>query len=365
MEKIKKISLIVLLAIVSVLAVLPFFLISHTDNSVYADSDIANVSGNVDLCLMPGYVYSDFYELPTLYFYDGNAFFQQVCSLDLLIYWRNPTSSFLDINFGIYYRFMRGGSDYIINHTNINNDLSYTPIENATPLIYHELISYSTAMALINSDCIWNVTNNVVGQPDIFTFYSYIGTNTRYLGGVSSILFGFDSQGYSNIPAKYYISNYFGSSVAPSTNILVVTFEDDSEFIVWLPAKANTTDSKPLLAFGSNFYTGNKFFTNDAFNQATLDGFNNGYDEGYSGGYDEGYSGGYDEGYNVAINRPSNKSFEGLVFALFDTPIHIMSSLFSLEILGVNLWSFIVAIFSIMLVVVIIRLITGGGRGEK
>lgn len=82
-------------------------------------------------------------------------------------------------------------------------------------------------------------------------------------------------------------------------------------------------------------------------------------------GYDEGYTAGQEYGYNVGYNAglEFNKySFWDLTSAIIDVPVKTLTDLFDVEILGVNMKSFIFSIATIIIVLVVVR-IWLGSRG--
>lgn len=104
--------------------------------------------------------------------------------------------------------------------------------------------------------------------------------------------------------------------------------------------------------------------TNKATNDYT-DGYYFGYDEGYKNGEDYGYSRGYYKG----TEDSKNFTWNSLFYAIFDTPVKIITSLFDVELLGVNLKNTVLSLFCIALIVALIRFLighfgSGGGSSE-
>lgn len=108
----------------------------------------------------------------------------------------------------------------------------------------------------------------------------------------------------------------------------------------------------------------------DANVNATYDlGYGFGYDEGYSIGYDNGNNYGYNRGYNLGNNVGYNRgyndgvanhndySFLSLISAVIDAPIKYFQSLFNFELLGVNLQGFITGLFTLAVIITIIRMV--------
>lgn len=102
------------------------------------------------------------------------------------------------------------------------------------------------------------------------------------------------------------------------------------------------------------------------FYQRIVNNLNNAptYGDGYGVGYDvgrlDGYQEGYTDGYNVGFNGDSTAFtiFSGILNIAM-VPINFFISIFNFEILGINLSSFVTALLSVMVVIIVIRTITG------
>ena len=86
------------------------------------------------------------------------------------------------------------------------------------------------------------------------------------------------------------------------------------------------------------------------------------YQNGYSAGYDVGQSVGYNTGFNDGYSN--RNSWLGLMTAVVDAPVTYVTSLFDFNILGFNMLAFIKALFTMSVIVVILRLILGGGSSQ-
>lgn len=82
---------------------------------------------------------------------------------------------------------------------------------------------------------------------------------------------------------------------------------------------------------------------------------NDKYNEGYSAGKVNGYQIGYDEG-----KVSSSYSFSSLLGAVFDAPIEAFKGLFNFEILGTNMQGFVLALLTLSVIIVVIKIALGG-----
>lgn len=87
------------------------------------------------------------------------------------------------------------------------------------------------------------------------------------------------------------------------------------------------------------------------------EGYNNGYAEGNDKGYNNGYNVGYNNGYSEGVEDTNQYSFLNLVSATIDAPIKYFQSLFNFELLGVNLQGFLTGLFTLCVIVTIIKMV--------
>lgn len=123
----------------------------------------------------------------------------------------------------------------------------------------------------------------------------------------------------------------------------------------------------------NNFYNSQSRFQNRTYYFTQIDsdsaqysaGYNAGYtvgdSAGQSAGYKRGYSAGdsvgYSRGYNAGVNATNTYTFTNLISAVLDASISAFTSLFNFEILGINLSSFLLALFTICIVLTVIKVI--------
>lgn len=174
---------------------------------------------------------------------------------------------------------------------------------------------------------------------------------------------------YVNIPAGQFVDDFNGAN----TRVMYINYI--RYFGLDLFGNIDTTNfieiAIPFLTGGDpvNIYaytTRTYYFTRVDTESATYSaGYNAGYDlgvsagqtAGYNTGYSDGDSVGYNRGYNVGVNSTNTYSFTNLISAVLDAPINAFTSLFNFEILGVNLSSFLLALFTICVVLTVIKFI--------
>ena len=106
--------------------------------------------------------------------------------------------------------------------------------------------------------------------------------------------------------------------------------------------------------------------------QSTADyqaGYDNGYNYGYSLGnnegrklgytlgYDTGYTAGNAIGYEDGVEAANSYTFFGLISAVLDAPLQVFRGLLDFDVLGMNMSGFALSLFSVAMVIAIIRFI--------
>lgn len=79
--------------------------------------------------------------------------------------------------------------------------------------------------------------------------------------------------------------------------------------------------------------------------------------QGYNDGFDAGDTIGYNRGYNDGVLNANQYSFLGLIGAVVDAPIQAFNGLLNFEILGFNMRDFYLGLFSVCIIVLIVKLV--------
>lgn len=138
-----------------------------------------------------------------------------------------------------------------------------------------------------------------------------------------------------------------------------------------------TTSSTPYYSTVSNTGTAynNGYSTgfNTGFDSGFNTGFNGGYNEGSSAGFDSGFNSGFERGKIVGAENANDYSFLSLVSSVFDAPIALIvgsmedtnndgvadtrvGGLLNFDLLGVNIASFLLAIFTVCVIIALVKL---------
>ncbi len=115
----------------------------------------------------------------------------------------------------------------------------------------------------------------------------------------------------------------------------------------------NVTDGKYQGIFISNFVVSGR----GANFNTVIDNANK---QGYNKGYQDGKTAGYDIGFQAGVNDNGDYTFMGLLGSVFDAPISAFRGLFNFEILGTNMQGFVLALLTLSVIVVIIKIALGG-----
>lgn len=181
--------------------------------------------------------------------------------------------------------------------------------------------------------------------------------------------FGINVQGES---VKFYVADTPANSISdtPNTkNIFWLTVNTDEYYyftflLVGVPNDSIKSEDNRYLWVDRFFNLSCTQITNPSQYQTGYDngyaeGEVNGREQGIEIGYGQGYAGGYNKGYNDALGSASGNrnQFFDLVSAVFDAPIQAFTGLFDFEIFGYNMKSLLLALFTIAIIVTIIKIV--------
>lgn len=249
--------------------------------------------------------------------------------------------------------FNYGTLEYI-NGTLENNEV-YINTNTKGVILNSKLYSYNATSREIN----YNNNFNLYFMYDYIDSSNY-NSSTYFNGNVKKIIYG----SYKD-KSSYFKNDYTGiteSILNSKYNFISYIDENDNNVNIIIPLDSNYDND--YYSFHTVFLTGgiSDSYSN-GYNYGYLDGYNYGYNDAkneyYNVGYFDGKKYGYEIGYNKGINESNDYTFLGLISACIDAPITYFTSLFNFELLGVNLSSFLTAIFTLCIIVTIVRLCLG------
>lgn len=89
-------------------------------------------------------------------------------------------------------------------------------------------------------------------------------------------------------------------------------------------------------------------------------GFNDGKSTGFNTGFQSGYTQGKAAGFDEGVASANDYSFLSLIGSVVDAPIKAFTGLFNFDLLGVNILSLLTSLFTISIILVIVRYCLGG-----
>ncbi len=125
-------------------------------------------------------------------------------------------------------------------------------------------------------------------------------------------------------------------------------------------SKYFTFGYKQTINFSDNYQSG--------YNEGWSDGSLHGYDEGYQDGHYDGkesvdtqyyYDQGYYKGHSDGVANANDYSFMGLIGAVVDAPLNAFKGMFNFDVLGVNLSGLMLSLFTLCIVIVVVKLVLG------
>lgn len=189
--------------------------------------------------------------------------------------------------------------------------------------------------------------------------------NSTQLFGANDIFIGFKS-------TIFDVSKIIGVTITPSyqnmqfnlysVNVLEVRyFDSDGGYFAFYIGSPLTADY-----FVSRTYYFETVLTgSDGYQQGYDAGYNFGYsrgtDFGYQSGLQTGRQLGYNNGYNDGVQSANQYTFLSLIGAVIDAPLTAFTSLLNFNILGFNMLNLITGLFTLAVIIFIVRLVLGKG----
>lgn len=268
------------------------------------------------------------------------------------------------LNFDFDFNTLFDSSTNLLNVTmkpTINNELNYTRVSNTNNSSIQSNYTFSTntkGVLSTNTFSAYNSDTQVLDNNYIFKIkymLDYIDSSgydntTNFNANISYIVLG------SYLDARtYFLNEYLDNEIFTSKyNFISYVDINNNNLNIFIPLDSNIT---------SDYFTFRTYYTSAGNNDSYLEGVNVGYSNGFINGQKEGetigYNKGYNIGYNVGLNDSNQYTFLNLISATIDAPISYFQSLFNFELLGVNLQGFITGLFTLCVIVTIIKLCLG------
>lgn len=214
--------------------------------------------------------------------------------------------------------------------------------------------------------CVYGLANpqQSVGFPAMFGVYYVEMLDTDF--DPSQIRdFAFITDFRSNTPT--FNNGWIIPTVSSCSPIAVEIFDVNGKFITiytYYP-----TSSLPALKtrLSSNLYTDLRFVADQTnydqgykegytigYSKGDIDGYNRGNNQGYTNGYKIGYDNGNSAGFSAGVASANDYSFLGLIGSVIDAPIQAFMGLLSFDVLGVNLSTFVLTLFTFCIILKIV-----------
>lgn len=251
---------------------------------------------------------------------------------------RSPYGEFGSIN----YSANTGSISPMVPNNANNAKVSYSEVDNSSRLSF-----YTTITADSPSDCvfIWDF-KYTFSKGSIIT----IVADGYYLNGNMTLMYADDTNYYSITSIPIHYSNNNGT--------YTYTFTAEYDFSVfYINSFANSGSLETPFATFSTLQINVQSY--DSMAAQISDSYTNGYNkavESYQPGtnnYNQIYLAGKQEG----VESASSYSFLGLISSVVDTPINAVLSMLDFDLLGINMKSFYLSLFTFCIVLFVIKLI--------
>lgn len=344
-----------------------------------------------------------------LYYYDGNGGSQN--SLD------NVVATNLQLDYILYLRGLINCRDFcnstaMVNGTSynvgtINDKISF--FISTTPFINNDDIGGSTEpnpkyeyAPSINNESLGHTLIDV--DMDNGQAFAYVGLTSNVTYNSSTYVYDVDLTlyvGLEGVINTYSIDNAFTMTANElsfsSETFLLFNFDSENEnTYIYLEIDVNSSSkysNEYNIACTGNYSLSNFYYLgginntesvknivnslnteqayNNGYNIGNKEGYSTGYDEGEQVGYDAGYTNGENYGYTNGYETGYSYGFENgqkdevaqngikkLFNAIMNAPYNIFNGILNFEIFGVNLFNLFSFIFTTMLIIAIVGIIT-------
>lgn len=211
------------------------------------------------------------------------------------------------------------------------------------------------------SSVVWHMRHLNYGVTDVYFPLMYvIGTD------FDCNVVGVNISSYV-VSAGQISDDYKGASTRTLSLTIVRYFGADND------GNLDTSNFIEFCFITNNLYNSSSRFTSRTYYFTRVDeesaSYSSGYSEGYSDGnidgqsagytlgYNAGDTQGYYRGYNAGVDSANDYTFTGLIGAVIDVPVNAFVSLFNFEILGVNLSGFFLGLFTLAVIICIVKML--------
>lgn len=127
---------------------------------------------------------------------------------------------------------------------------------------------------------------------------------------------------------------------------------------IYFGRATDTLYNANVLSMSGGFLNGYDNGYNEGFSNGHTNGVLDGRQEGYDNGYNEGYSKGKTDALSQLSDEPLSQSIRGFIFSLFDAPVSTFLNTFNLSYDGFDLGALVAFIFTGIVVIAVVRLLT-------
>lgn len=251
------------------------------------------------------------------------------------------------------------------------------PYYNTYALTGHYILRYDIETLSRDRDADLLTTCYVYGQLYANDTDNYLFTFTRF--EVSSVNY------HSGTPSTYnfVVYNDHPNETIDNVNQFQLRSQCDSDNDVFYSLYFDNVKVaySEFYDFGYDFYLYDTYYTIDLTDGFTYDyyfncldkainsvyaDYNSGYHDGFSDGESSGYNHGWNDGFTEGASQDETAVviFSGIVQVGL-LPINFFLAMLNFEVFGINIGGLVSAFLTIAVVIIIIRVITGSGNGDK
>ena len=189
----------------------------------------------------------------------------------------------------------------------------------------------------------------------------YIYNESTFLGGGVPVYFVSIKVSFKNPQNIYFLPTSdiaYSNSQLASTYATTLFFPYKTDYFAVYSSQSTTSFTSYDEWYGEGYRQGQDDILNNTDYRSSE--YQRGRENGLTEGELIGHNLGYNEGYQQAITENTDYSFKGLITSVIDVPIYTIFGLLDFNLLGVNMKSLFLSLFTIVIVIFIVRLVLGG-----
>ena len=270
------------------------------------------------------------------------------------------------LQFDFNYIYTYNNSQSFRNFPTINDTLSYPNY--TSNYLYFNSSTYNGVtydwygFDYISSNSYYNILKFSYTFSSNFTDFNFVGV--RFFSDYAVV----DNMYFIQNHIRYFdVDNAYFDISFPlySTSLNAIEMFDSRYY--YFDRNIDTTSETYQNGYDAGYSAGNTAGQSTGYDSGYNAGYSSGYSagqtagssSGFDSGYQTGYNTGYATGYSAGTDASNAYTFTALIGSVIDVPISYFRSLWNFNLLGVNMLNFFLALFTLAIILFVIKLILG------